>query len=98
RELKNIMERGVLIGKGPILEVEDLGIENNPAKTADTGFSPLTPGGIDLCSIEKTMERFYIKEALKMSGGNEIKAAKLLNLNHHTFRYRRKNLNISKIP
>jgi DNA-binding protein Fis len=36
------------------------------------------------------MERFYINEALRRTGGNESRAARLLGLNHHTFRYRRK--------
>jgi len=40
------------------------------------------------------LERHYIEEALKMAGGNESKAAKLLNINHHTFRYRKKKLQI----
>jgi transcriptional regulator with PAS, ATPase and Fis domain len=38
------------------------------------------------------LEKHYIEEALKVSRGNESKAAKLLNINHHTFRYRKKKL------
>jgi DNA-binding protein Fis len=34
----------------------------------------------------------YIEGALKIANGNESKAAKLLKINHHTFRYRRKKL------
>jgi len=40
------------------------------------------------------LEKYYIEEALKMAGGNESKAARLLNINHHTFRYRRRKLHI----
>ena len=36
--------------------------------------------------------RSGIQEALKSSKGNESKAAKLLNINHHTFRYRKRKL------
>ena len=53
-------------------------------------FPAIPPEGVDLPRIEQALERFYIEEALKMSGGNESKAARRLNLNHHTFRYRRK--------
>jgi DNA-binding protein Fis len=38
------------------------------------------------------MRPLYIEEALKIAKGNESKAAKLLNINHHTFRYRKKKL------
>jgi len=98
RELKNLIERAVLICNGTELTVDDLGIklenEPNTTKTAksETPFSALTATGIDLTVILNSLEKHYIDEALKMSGGNESQAAKLLNMNHHTFRYRRKKL------
>lgn len=102
RELKNLIERAALIGKGPELIVEDLGIEGLGRDETDfkrskirdqeseTSFPPIPPAGIDLTSVQKSLEKFYIEEAYKMAGGNESKAARLLNINHHTFRYRRK--------
>jgi DNA-binding NtrC family response regulator len=101
RELRNLIERGVLTGQGPELKPRDLGIEKtmdaeaSEQKKAHMGFLPLPPAGIDISSFQESLERFYIKEALKIAGGNERKAARLLNLNHHTFRYRRKRLNIT---
>lgn len=98
RELKNMIERAVLICKGAELTVEDLGIksENETAApkpvTGETAFAPLPSTGIDLTAVQNSIERYYIDEALRMSGGNESQAAKLLNMNHHTFRYRRKKL------
>jgi transcriptional regulator with PAS, ATPase and Fis domain len=101
RELKNLIERGVLTGMGPELTLKDLGLEKmttgkdfEPALHR-TPFAPIPPEGIDLSSVEKAMERFYIDEAFKMAKGNESKAAKLLNINHHTYRYRRKKLQTS---
>jgi len=100
RELRNLIERGVLTGQGPELKPRDLGIEEtkdgeaSEQEKAHMGFTPLPPAGIDISSVQESLERFYIKEALKIAGGNESKAARLLNLNHHTFRYRRKRLNI----
>ena len=99
RELKNLIERGVLAGKGPKLTVQDLGIEGvNSREIARSDsnmpcFPPITPAGIDFSSVQNSLEKFYIEEALKMTGGNESKAAKLLNINYHTFRYRRNKLN-----
>lgn len=98
RELKNRIEGAVLIGKGPELTVKDLGLE--PQKQRDTvsfaetgsGFPALPFEGMDLSKQLQNFERHYIEEALKIAKGNESKAAKLLNMNHHTFRYRRKKL------
>jgi DNA-binding protein Fis len=53
-------------------------------------FDPLDESGADLENLERSLEIFYFKEALHLSKGNESRAAQLLNLNHHTFRYRRK--------
>jgi DNA-binding NtrC family response regulator len=99
RELKNLMERAVLISKGPELTREALGFEGKdqhkekiPGKI-ESDFPPLlSPEGIDLDNQLQSFEKYYIEEAFKMTGGNESKAAKLLNMNHHTFRYRRKKL------
>lgn len=98
RELKNLIEKGVLLGKGPILEVEDLGLTKTfesdiPKKATDEiVFPPLPAQGIDLASTQESLERYYIGEAFRIAEGNESKAAKILNMNHHTFRYRRKKL------
>ena len=98
RELKNLIEKGVLVGEGPMLEVEDLGLEkisgsNTPKKAVDgIIFPPLPAQGIDLAFTQESLEKYYIEEAFRMAEGNESKAARLLNMNHHTFRYRRKKL------
>lgn len=101
RQLRNVMERAVLIGKGPTLNAEDLGIETeassmpHSSSQTDNDFPPLSPAGIDLPAKQEALERHFIEEALKLTGGNESKAAQLLNINHHTFRYRKKKLKIT---
>lgn len=100
RELLNIIERAVLIGTGPELALEDLLIKDRsgcfevdiPLNAA--AFPPLPPTGINLPSVQEEMEAFYIRAALRLAKGNESKAAMLLKLNHHTFRYRRKKLKV----
>ncbi|MGE5663943.1 MAG: sigma-54-dependent transcriptional regulator [Deltaproteobacteria bacterium] len=92
RELRNAVERGVLIGKGPELEFRDLGIGGR-AGTAEriggeTPYPAIPPEGMDLRAAQESMEKFYLQQALRATGGNESRAAALLNLNHHTFRYR----------
>jgi len=99
RELKNIIERAVLTSKKPVLTAQDLLIDTADEKTiktqtsAKTNLPPVTHAGIDLPAIQESLEKHYLEEALKLAKGNESEAAKLLNLNRHTFHYRRKKLN-----
>jgi transcriptional regulator with PAS, ATPase and Fis domain len=98
RELKNLIERAVLIGKEPELSPSDLGLDpknqrqQQSTTSGKAGFPPLPPEGIVLDSQLQSLEKHYIEEALKVAKGNESKAAKLLSINHHTFRYRKKKL------
>jgi DNA-binding NtrC family response regulator len=100
RELKNLMERGALVGKGEELTAEDLGLDGLPGganrkRDPEEPVSPEIPlEGIDFASVQEEMEKRYFAEALRRSGGNESQAAKLLNINHHTFRYRKKKLGL----
>lgn len=98
RELKNVIERAVLICRGHEVTVEDLGIkskgESETVTSAESiiSYPPLPSSGIDLTEVLDSLEKYYIDEAVRRTGGNESQAAKLLNINHHTFRYRRKKL------
>ena len=98
RELKNIIEKAVLLCKNTKLTIRDLGIEeeHKPEKieqvNGEISFPPLPSSGIDLSLVLKSLEQYYFKEAMEITSGNESQAAKLLNMNHHTFRYRRKKL------
>jgi DNA-binding NtrC family response regulator len=100
RELKNLIERAVLIGEGPELTTQALGVgAANKAKTGKQtedkfAFPPLSEAGVDLAAAQESLEKYYIEQALKMAQGNESKAATLLRMNHHTFRYRKKKLHI----
>jgi DNA-binding NtrC family response regulator len=103
RELKNRIERAALTAQGPRITPADLGLapavamgsQGSPGGGAAQGFSPLRAEGIDLSAVLSAAEGFYIREALRMADGNESQAAKLLQMNHHTFRYRRKKLGIA---
>lgn len=104
RELKSVIERGVLVGNGPELTVEDLGMEElklpaNGRLPADPfSFPDMPPAGIDLPAVEAALATFYIEQALERTDGNESQAARLLNINHHTFRYRRKKIRKKPAP
>ncbi|MFY9398921.1 MAG: sigma-54 dependent transcriptional regulator [Desulfomonilia bacterium] len=99
RELKNIIERGVLIGTGPELTIEDMGLAGSGAGAGKGPALPdlvpegepvIPPEGIDLAQVLEEIQRRYIRAALRYAQGNESRAARLLHMNHCTFRYQRK--------
>ncbi len=97
RELKNVIERAVLIDKGPELTLEALDIvKPGNAQTSPRGiaFPSLAPTGADLSAMRESMDRYYFEEALKLGEGSDSKAAQLLNLNYYTFRRRKKQLGL----
>ena len=100
RELKNRIERGVLMGDSPELTSKDLGLEDICRMDSfdDAGSSkalpPMSPTGVDLQDVIKIIEEQYINNALDLSNGNESKAAQLLNLSRDKFRYRRQKLGV----
>ena len=91
RELRNVIERAVLLAGDERIEVEDLDLGSAPICVGN-GFAPLPTDGLDLPAALAAMERFYIEAALRRTDGNESRAARLLGLNHHTFRYQRRKL------
>ncbi|NJD63444.1 MAG: sigma-54-dependent Fis family transcriptional regulator [Deltaproteobacteria bacterium] len=100
RELRNIVERGVLVSEGPELNRKDLGLEKTNSspdrpRSAEEILRPLVPPeGIDLQGAHESLDKHFFEEVLRMTGGNETRAAMLLHINYHTFRYRRKKLGL----
>ncbi|MCF8087062.1 MAG: sigma-54 dependent transcriptional regulator [Desulfotignum sp.] len=95
REMKNMMERGVLTAEGPELTPGDLGLDGRASREAERHQSllplkPLTRAGVDLSAIRFRLDAFYFTQAMKLADGNESRAARLLNLKHHVFRYQYK--------
>ena len=98
RELRNLVERGALVSRGPQLTLGDLGLTGQEGANGSrggeiaSGFPPIPPGGIDLPEMIAAMERHFYEEALARMEGNETRAASLLGLPHHTFRYQRRKM------
>ncbi len=89
RELKNIIERAIILENEEMLLLEHLPYEL-VAKTGGGGAGPfnlrIPPEGIDIEDVEREL----IRQALEISEGNQSKAAKKLNLGIDAFRYRMK--------
>ncbi|MDA3789913.1 MAG: sigma-54 dependent transcriptional regulator [Desulfobacula sp.] len=97
RELKNMMERAVLTSRGNQLTEVDLGLDTMERGRVmenidNKKFPPLPPTGIDLTEVRNALDTFYFNQAMKLAKGNETRAAKLLNIKHHTFRYQFKKI------
>ncbi len=89
RELRNVIERAVILENDETMELEHLPRELVSRSTPSSG-SPLEfnlpPEGIDIEDVEREL----IRQALETSEGNQSKAAKKLNLGIDAFRYRMK--------
>jgi two-component system NtrC family response regulator len=72
RELKNIIERAVILADGPQLSVDNL-----PSELQVTGLRTTGPiSAFDLASVEK----LHIQRVLNHTRGNKTEAARLLNI------------------
>ncbi len=99
RELSHVIERAVLWSHGDRLAVDQLSLGPAPpsAPPAPRSTAGLAPGalpreGIDLAAWERSL----MEQALRDSGGNQTKAAKLLRLSRDTLRYRLKKFGLSR--
>ncbi len=95
RELKNMLERSVLLGSGDLLTKENFQTRESSAEAGDLGKilqdmlrKPLPDEGVDLEGIVHQIEESLVRKALSESGGNQSEAARLVGLNRDKFRYR----------
>ena len=82
REMRNVVERAMLLAERQQLDVKDFGVLNAGAAAGDAFDLPA--GGVDL----EALERSLVAQALKRAGGNQTKAAALLGINRDQMRYR----------
>jgi DNA-binding NtrC family response regulator len=81
RELENVVERSILLARGPRVEAADVRIDTaGRARNADA----FLPEGMTLDQFEQSL----IREALKRTNGNKSQAARLLGLTRNALRYR----------
>ena len=92
REMRNVVERAMLLAEGARLEVQDFGVLNAGAPSADPFDLPAA--GVDL----EALERSLVAQALRRAGGNQTKAAALLGLNRDQIRYRIEKFRLSVTP
>ncbi len=106
RELRNLIERAVLLGQGIEITPRDLGLDKpgqtaidsqevaNPDEEAGNAFPAITPHGFNLPALHESLDRHYFQKSLEMAEGNAAKAARLLNMSYFAFRRYREKLRI----
>ena len=87
RELRNVIERAMILGDGDTLLMEHLPMEilgqaSRHGQVIEGIRIP--PDGISLEKVEEAL----VKQALKMTNGNQTRAAKLLDISRDALRYR----------
>lgn len=83
REMQNVVERCIILRKGPVIEVSDLHLPGIIPESA--GWDPVIPeSGISLEEVEKA----YVVKALEKARQNRSKAARLLKIPRHVLLYR----------
>ena len=97
RELRNLIERIMILENKEFIEKEDLPqsiLERaslpDSSRERDMKSFPLPEKGVSLEDVEKN----FITQALQKTGGNQTRAARLLRMTRDAFRYRMKKFGI----
>jgi DNA-binding NtrC family response regulator len=90
REVRNAVERAMLLAEGPVLEAHDFPmLAGNVSVFADIA---LPAQGVNL----EELERSLVVQALERCSGNQTRAATLLGLNRDQIRYRIEKFGLAK--
>jgi DNA-binding NtrC family response regulator len=85
RELENVVERSVLLARGPRVEADDVKIDTAVGRSRYSAPSDgFLPEGLTLDQYEQNL----IREALRRANNNKSQAARLLGLTRNALRYR----------
>jgi len=88
RELQNAVERAIVLGSGPLLEVDALPAElRRPVGARDITLE-IPPEGLDLEATLDRLEQQLLQAALERCGGVQTRAAELLKMSFRQFRYK----------
>src|ERR1019366_7966100 len=89
RELQNIIERGVTLSTGAMLDSADIYLDD-PSARRSAGTPHVLPPGMTL----EQWEDETIREALRRANGNKSQAARALGLSRNALRYRLSKLGV----
>ncbi len=95
RELRNAVERAVIIADGPLINTKHLVIDSHQKASVDSVIPHYIPEeGIDFKAVVDRVSTELINKALVQSGGNRSQAARLLNIPRQVLLYQMKKLGL----
>jgi len=94
RELENIIQRGVTLSSGKILEAADIHLDLPSSRAAAGSTAPVLPPGTTLDQWEDEI----IRGALRQANGNKSQAARALGLSRNALRYRLSKMGVADPP
>ncbi len=101
RELKNVIERVVLLEAGNKIDAAMLPFAHGRVEESSIGrkidrilSQPIPDNGVDFDNVISELERELIIKASDQTGWNQSRTARLLNMKRDKLRYRMKNFNL----
>ena len=94
RELENAMERAFILETSQELTEAFLPVASSIPAGPIENFADLPQDGLDLEAYVEKMQKGFLEEALRRSGGVQVKAAQLLRMSYRSFRHYMQKYNI----
>ena len=88
RQVENVIERAIVLGNGPIIDVDALPPDFRHPVTSPGVAIEFPSEGLDLEATLASIEQRYIQLALERTSGVQIRAAELLKVTFRQFRYK----------
>jgi DNA-binding NtrC family response regulator len=94
RELQNIIERSAVISEDGYIEAAHLPVQISGPFDTQAGCVPNLPSGLSLDDRLAEIEKSLIIDALRKTGGVQVRATELLGINQRSLWHRIKKHNI----
>jgi DNA-binding NtrC family response regulator len=101
RELENIIQRGVALSAGGVLDVADIHLDGVPRRNAGAASDAAHGASQHVLPEGMTLEQWEdetIREALRKANGNKSQAARALGLSRNALRYRLSKIGVTDPP
>jgi two-component system response regulator AtoC len=88
RELENVLERAAIVCGGRTIDAAHLPADIAPSAAMQPAAVPMTPENLSIPLASETLEKQLIAEALRQTGNNKSKAARLLDISERSLWYK----------
>jgi DNA-binding NtrC family response regulator len=92
RELRNVLERGLILSQGDRLNLDVHGLKSTPAADRPSGVMP--PSGQSLPGLITDLKVSHVQEAMRQACGNRNQAARLLGMTRYSLTRMMKSLGL----